>query len=419
MANHDQATELLKTLLFTGEPGDKKFDGEKPLSATDFMKCIKDRKATYTWSEVRTMGHVAGSLRGYAAEWYTKTQKALLSPADYLLFTTDFTTHFLKEFKLSFDVSSDAVAIDWTDIIKQRSTESAGQYITRIFGEMHRLSEIVTDLPLPHFTAATLSAEGTALLTDSMTPAQRAALAPHLAAQEAATTKAAQEASVLSYNNQIARRLILAGLRSATLKEKAWAFHRDEENTQRFYKLLMQETRHDELNGASKKNHSTSEVAVVLEDSATVEKVGGGGNNRRNRGNNRNAGNQQPQQQNQPPSQRPNCGYCGKPFHSERNCFYRIQHEKLGVSRDRGMRVCRETTAAEVQDANGQAPSDGTTYYAAPSHANAASGPSYAAAASGSGSAFAVRPPMHQTEPTPVWAATTPSPTGNSAGGRW
>ena len=57
MANN-QATELLKVLIFTGEPDGRKYDGEKPLSPTDFLRCLKNRKDVYGWDEPKTMQHV-------------------------------------------------------------------------------------------------------------------------------------------------------------------------------------------------------------------------------------------------------------------------------------------------------------------------------------------------------------------------
>ena len=79
----------------------------------------------------------------------------------------------------SSDLTNVDVSVDWKDIVAQRTGESAGQYVTRVFREIRRLSDVVTDLALPHFTAAALPAAATTLLTNSdLTAAQPAPPAP-------------------------------------------------------------------------------------------------------------------------------------------------------------------------------------------------------------------------------------------------
>jgi hypothetical protein len=147
--NGNNATELIQTIIFSGGDDAMYHNG---ISAEDFIRVLKARKQNYQWSEAKMMNHIQGSLRGPAAKWFFKTKKAISTSADYLLFTTNFTTGFHPEFKETYGTPGTAATVDWVDVAKQRTTEPVTQYIARIFDEVFTLADAVGDLELSDTT---------------------------------------------------------------------------------------------------------------------------------------------------------------------------------------------------------------------------------------------------------------------------
>jgi hypothetical protein len=347
MADQQNATELLKTLLFSG---DFKKDGspsEGTLLAVDFVREIKSRKGTYTWNDQRTMEHVKGSLRGKAAQWFNKTMPRLMSATEYTAFSSNFTADFLPKFKEMFLIKDTEALVDWRDISRQRANEPVDSYTTRIFTELDNLAEFVAEDAILDYTPIPLEAAGVAII-ENLTDAQQLALRPFLVTKEQADLRKCTKVTVNKMCQAIARRLIVAGVRSEELRSLAFEYHSAKKNTLDFVTTVhlaadriasksepgsgtATSTTNQGKQGAfgnnangnkyQKKNKNKNNASAVEEESSKPEEVEAATGTRPK----------------QPPASRgqqgqarqpPKCTYCGRLFHTERNCYTRQNHEE-------------------------------------------------------------------------------------------
>ena len=127
-----------------------------------------------------------------------------------------------------------------------------------LFNALDPMSVMALAANMNGYTAATFNARSLAHI-DTLPAADRATLRQGLAAKEAGDIQDVQKVSVGLMTNQIARCLVVSGLRSLGLRRLAAEYHRDKPMMNDFVKALTEAARR-ENNPPAKSNGQASAV---------------------------------------------------------------------------------------------------------------------------------------------------------------
>jgi hypothetical protein len=254
-----------------------------------------------------------------------------------------------------FKIRDSEANVDWRDISRQRADEPVSTFTTRIFAELDNLAEVVTQDALEGFIPVPLVAQGVAYIAN-LTDVQQAGLAPLLVNKEQADLQKCAKVVVNRMCQAIARRLILAGVRSDELRTLSFEYHRTKPSTLEFMSTVhlaadriaarSETTNTSHPSGAQNKNN--------YDKPFNSENSGSNGKQGKNKGNNRKkkanasaveedtpvdeevveAATDTRAKQPPAPGQRgasrdpPKCTYCGRLYHLENRCYTKLNHEQ-------------------------------------------------------------------------------------------
>jgi hypothetical protein len=217
------------------------------LNAKDWLRELKARKATGTWTDARTFTIIQSSFRGSASDWW-ETQEVYLTRVEFTAFSTVFET-FETAFKRTFGLSrTDTDQANWADLNKQRPAESVARYAARLGAGLfahykHALSSTIDD-----YADIVLPADGLAAIArlraiEAATPDIELILLQW----ETRTTQVVARSKIDHAKRLVdsnLRSTLITGLRSAALRTLAHEINRNETRTDHFiHALSTEETR--------------------------------------------------------------------------------------------------------------------------------------------------------------------------------
>jgi hypothetical protein len=224
-----------------------------------------------------------------------------------------------------------------------------------VFDELDNLADMVSKSTLADFVYVPLEDEGTAVI-NTLTDAQKATLMPLLEKKERADVKKAQRATVNKMCNAIARRLIVAGVRSEELRRQAYLYHHSKPIMKDFLSAVHQVAENmdsksgtgfnafnksynsaknnKQKNTTTNKKNSTGGAFEVTDQATTNVQEDGGeasaATAARRQGGQAGQGTQSARGGRRNQNQRvfKPCAFCGRTNHLEQNCFAKAANER-------------------------------------------------------------------------------------------
>ncbi|MCK5806094.1 MAG: hypothetical protein KAI66_24895, partial [Lentisphaeria bacterium] len=283
--NQANQTELLKTLVFSGE-GDKRTmsaPADKSLNALEFLRALETRRAANNWDQERTVNNAVSSLTGLAAAWWHEALVTKVGPTvrdemkiNYATWKRYFKSEYME------DEQGLHFARNLRSTLSQRPKESVDVYINRVSIEMFRLMENVdtTTDNLLHYTEEPSHPDVAAhfALPDNH------AIRDRVNGHRARDVEKVKKATVQQCATVMVRLAVLGGLSSEKLRTQAYEYARLDGRTHNQFLTAVTAAAQREIDETTKDLKKSSVAVIAYDDEGNqvaVAQVGRKGSQRK------------------------------------------------------------------------------------------------------------------------------------------